>query len=115
MSPFPFMLRPAVVPHPRLNPSGQVTAPVDPTQVVPPQPSLSTAVADLWRPTPFTYLLSTAGMAMAAYHGYKRNDSVGWALAWGFLGAAFPIITNVIALAEGYAQPARPRLRSSRA
>jgi hypothetical protein len=52
-------------------------------------------------------LLSTAGMAAGAYHGYKRNRSVGWALVWGLLGGAFPIITPVVAVAQGYAKPAR--------
>jgi hypothetical protein len=46
--------------------------------------------------------LSTASMAASAYHGYKRNDSVGWALGWGFLGAVFPVITPTIAVAQGF-------------
>lgn len=52
-------------------------------------------------------LLSTASMAASAYHGYKRNESVGWALVWGLCGALFPVITPVIAVAQGYGEPDR--------
>jgi hypothetical protein len=41
-------------------------------------------------------------MAASAYHGYKRNDSVGWAIVWGGLGAIFPVLTPAIALAQGF-------------
>ena len=50
-------------------------------------------------------ILSTASGAVSAYHGYKRNDSVGWALVWFALGSLFPIITPVIAVAQGYSKP----------
>lgn len=46
--------------------------------------------------------ISTASMAASAYHGYRRNQSVGWALAWGAAGALFPVITPVIAVAQGF-------------
>ena len=49
--------------------------------------------------------VSTASMAASAYHGYKRNQSVGWALWWGLMGATFPVITPVIAVAQGFAKP----------
>jgi len=52
-------------------------------------------------------VVSTASMAASAYHGYKRNKSVGWAIVWGAMGAIFPVITPVIAVAEGYAKPAK--------
>jgi hypothetical protein len=52
-------------------------------------------------------LLSTASMAASAYHGYKRNNSVGWALGWGALGALFPVITPTVALAQGFGKRAR--------
>ena len=55
----------------------------------------------------FWGIASTASMAASAYHGYKRNDSIGWALWWGFMGALFPIITPTIALAQGFGQPRR--------
>lgn len=50
-------------------------------------------------------IVATASMAVSAYHGYKRNNSIGWALWWGLMGSMFPIITPVIAVAEGYAKP----------
>jgi hypothetical protein len=52
-------------------------------------------------------ILSTASMAASAYHGYKRNNSVGWAIAWGALGALFPVITPVVAVAQGYGKRSR--------
>ena len=51
------------------------------------------------------YVIDTASMALCAYHGYKRNNSVGWAIAWGLMGTMFPIIAPVIAFAEGFAKP----------
>ncbi len=50
-------------------------------------------------------VLATASMAASAYHGYKRNQSVGWAIWWGLMGGLFPVITPVIAVAEGYGKP----------
>lgn len=47
-------------------------------------------------------LLSTASMGVSAYHGYKRNQSIGWALVWGFFGGVFPVIVPVIAVAQGF-------------
>jgi hypothetical protein len=48
---------------------------------------------------------STASAAASAYHGYRRNDSLGWGLWWFLMGALFPIVTPVIALAQGYGKP----------
>lgn len=39
------------------------------------------------------------------YHGYKRNDSLPWAIAWGVIGGAFWPIAAPVALAQGFAQP----------
>lgn len=50
----------------------------------------------IWR------LLSIASTAACAYHGYKRNDSVGWAVGWALLGGMFPVITPAIAVAQGF-------------
>lgn len=52
----------------------------------------------------------TAASAALAYHGYKRNNSVGWAVGWFFLGAFWPISLPV-ALAQGFA---KPRVKSNR-
>ena len=56
---------------------------------------------------PVWIALSTASMAACAYHGYRRNNSVGWALWWGLMGSMFPVIAPTIALAEGFGKPAR--------
>jgi hypothetical protein len=58
-------------------------------------------------------VLSTASFAASVYHGYKRNDSVGWAIWWGFMGALFPVITPTIAFAQGFGQPKRSGLGRS--
>lgn len=50
-------------------------------------------------------LLSVLGAATGAYHGYRRNDSIGWALGWAVLGGLFPIVTIPVSLAQGYGQP----------
>jgi len=47
-------------------------------------------------------VLGTLSMAASTYHGYKRNNSVGWAIGWGILGAMFPVITPAVAVAEGF-------------
>ena len=49
--------------------------------------------------------LAVAGAALGAYHGYKRDDSVGWAIWWSLMGGLVPIVTIPIALAQGFGQP----------
>lgn len=51
--------------------------------------------------------LSWAGAGAGAYHGYKRNNSVGWAIGWGILGAWFPLFTVPIAFAQGFGKRAK--------
>jgi hypothetical protein len=48
---------------------------------------------------------SIAGTAGGAYHGYKRNKSIGWAIGWGLLGGLFPIIVLPLAAAQGFGKP----------
>lgn len=38
---------------------------------------------------------------IGAYHGWKRNKSVGWAIGWALLGGAFPEVAIPVALAQG--------------
>jgi len=45
---------------------------------------------------------SIASAGAGAYHGYKRNQSVGWAVVWALLGGVFPVIVPAIALAQGF-------------
>lgn len=47
-------------------------------------------------------ILSTASAAASGYHGYRRNESIGWGIGWFLLGGIFPVITPVIALAQGF-------------
>lgn len=49
--------------------------------------------------------LSVAGTVTGAYHGYRRNKSVGWAIGWAILGSIFPIITIPVSLAQGFGKP----------
>jgi len=58
-------------------------------------------------------VLSTASFAASVYHGYKRNDSLGWGIWWGFMGALFPVITPTIAVAQGFGQPKKSGLGRS--
>jgi hypothetical protein len=48
-----------------------------------------------------SYAAFPAGLLLA-YHGYARNQSVGWALVWGVVGAAFWPIALPISLAQGF-------------
>jgi hypothetical protein len=49
---------------------------------------------------------ATASFAVSVYHGYKRNNgSLGWALGWGALALFFPVVTPVIAIAQGLGKP----------
>lgn len=48
------------------------------------------------------YLAATAA---GAYHGYQRNDSVGWAIVWGLSAGLFPYFALPIAAAQGYGEP----------
>lgn len=51
-------------------------------------------------------VIMIAGAGSSAYHGYKRNRSIGWAIWWGFMGALFPIFTVPIAIAQGFGKRA---------
>ena len=64
-------------------------------------------------------LIGVASVAGLAYHGYKRNDSIGWSIGWALLGGAFPIIAWPVALGQGFAKrksltPNRRRSRRRR-
>jgi hypothetical protein len=69
-----------------------VAAPAAPTH-----PALSPATRAVWG------TLATASFVASTYHGYKRNNSLGWALWWGLMGSVFPIVTPTIAVAQGFA------------
>jgi hypothetical protein len=50
-------------------------------------------------------VLSIASAAAGAYHGYKRNQSIGWSVWWFFMGSLFPVFTPAVALAQGFGRP----------
>jgi hypothetical protein len=50
-------------------------------------------------------VLSTVSAAACAYHGYKRNESVGWAFGWAFFGSVAPFFALPVALAQGFGKP----------
>jgi len=50
--------------------------------------------------------LALVSAGACAYHGTKRHHgSWGWGAWWGFMGAAFPVVTPVVAVAQGFAKP----------
>lgn len=55
--------------------------------------------------------LAIAGTVLGAFHGYKRNSSVGWAIVWGLLGGAFPFFTIPVSLAQGFGKKRNPSRR----
>lgn len=65
----------------------------------------------VWAPSPavasIAYGVSVLSAIASGYHGYKRNQSVGWGVGWFVLGGMFPILVPVIAVAQGYAKPTK--------
>lgn len=49
----------------------------------------------------FYRMFALFGAGIGAYHGYKRNESVGWAIGWALLGSIFPIVVIPVAFAQG--------------
>lgn len=50
---------------------------------------------------------SLLGTALGAYHGYRRNNSVGWGVWWAVMGGLFPIVTVPVAIAQGFGKRSR--------
>jgi hypothetical protein len=72
------------------------------TAEAPISPAMTAAVATLYV---VGAVGSTAGLALGAYHGYKRhNDSVGWAIGWGLFGSAIWPLALPIAYAQGFGE-----------
>lgn len=56
-------------------------------------------------PTWLRVSLVVGSAAVSAFHGTRRNGgSIFWGVTWFGLGAAFPVITPVIAAAQGLGQ-----------
>jgi hypothetical protein len=47
--------------------------------------------------------IGVLSLPLLAYHGYKRNNSVGWAIAWALGSIVWPV-TLPIAFAQGFAK-----------
>jgi hypothetical protein len=60
--------------------------------------------SEKFNPSMIWGILATVSMATSAFHGYRRNQSIGWALAWGVMGLLLPVITPTIAVAQGFGQ-----------
>lgn len=52
---------------------------------------------------------SIAGATIGAYHGYRRNDSIGWAIGWSLIGSLVPYIVLPVAFAQGLGERKRRR------
>lgn len=68
----------------------------------PPNPHVGLSV--IGEPAWWWYL-SAASSAASAYHGYRRHAGshpIAWAGLWGLLGAALPVITPAVAVAQGF-------------
>ena len=58
-----------------------------------------------WTPLQRAYAaVSLVATGLGAYHGYKRNNSVGWAIWWGFASGVAPFFALPIAYAQGFAK-----------
>jgi len=60
---------------------------------------------DSWNWKAIGGVLTLASAAVSGFHGYRRNKSITWGLIWFALGGIFPIVTPVIAAAQGFAKP----------
>jgi hypothetical protein len=60
------------------------------------------------------WVAGTASVGALAYHGYRRNSSIGWALVWGILGGALWPLALPISFAQGFGKPARAERNTRR-
>lgn len=59
--------------------------------------------ADLPFPAWAKLTLNVASAVLSGYHGTRRNGgSIFWGLVWFGLGAVFPVVTPVVATAQGF-------------
>jgi hypothetical protein len=59
--------------------------------------AMSGAASDLVHSEAVSY----ASAALCAYHGYRRNGSLFWALVWAVAGKKIPIVAVPVAAAQG--------------
>ena len=79
-----------------------------------PVPSSSTAIQLATPQMTVLRVASVAAMGALAYHGYRRNSSWGWALAWGIGGGIVWPIALAVAIAQGFGKSARMRRNRKR-
>lgn len=65
----------------------------------PPVPTLVVGVPD-W----MVWVGLTSGV-LGAYHGYRRTESVVWAIGWSVFAGLLPFLAAPIALAQGFGKP----------
>lgn len=53
--------------------------------------------------------LGMVGSIAGAYHGYKRNESVGWAIGWGLFGSILPFVALPVAYFQGFGKREKGR------
>lgn len=46
--------------------------------------------------------IKIAASAACAYHGYRRNQSIFWAVIWSMMGYGAPIVAVPVAIAQGF-------------
>lgn len=63
----------------------------------------SISYADIWQG--YGTLLHLTGAVVSGVHGYQRNKSLGWGLAWGAFGFVAPLITLGVAVVQGLGKP----------
>jgi len=58
------------------------------------------------------WLLALTSGGASAFHGYRRNQHIGWALVWFSLGTLFPVPTLAVGFAQGFGRrkPTAPKL-----
>lgn len=61
-------------------------------------PSVAQSASDVVDSSAF----KTASTLAAIFHGYRRNNSLLWALAWGLAARVAPVVTPTVAVAQGY-------------
>ncbi len=86
----------AAMGHTAYHHVGDVSGPMS---LLEPSSPDSFAVMDFWS---FARL---ALVGAAAFHGYRRNNSVAWAIGWAVLAGGSPAIVTGIAIAQGFGKP----------
>lgn len=95
---------PNVAIHPIVRPA----AGIEPTVTLAPgAPGAQTGTFTITPPptysvSPLWGVLGAVSVGLSAFHGYRRNNSIGWGITWGVLGGLFPVVTPAIAFAQGF-------------